>query len=536
MRRGPGGDEHHGAAAARMGVATLTTRTIGFARVFMITAILGTTYLGNSFQASSSVSNVLFELLAAGALSAVLVPTFVELLEAGDQEEAERLTAGLLGLACIVLGAISVVGMLMAPLLARLLTTGAPAGHSADQQTELSTFFLYFFIPQVVLYAFGTVATGVLYAKRRFVITAVAPVANTVILCASLALFRVVNGSSTSLDLDLPAKLILAIGGTLGVVGFVGVPVVALMRSGFKVRAVVHAPDARLRRLLRLSSWAVLQHAGIGILLGAAIVMGNQVEGGVVAYQFAFVAFLAPYAILAQPVHTTILPALALDAAGKQLAAFADKVRWALDALALLTFPVSAAMVALALPAMEVIAVGQGRRGTHLLAAALASLALGLFPYSAFLLFARSFYSLGDSRTPAVTAVVTATLGAVLMVVGGTVTRGTARVAALGIGHTVAYLLGALVLGVLLTRRLGHSLVPTRALWPLVVSAALGAAVWGIERAVAPDGRGAKLVVLALLGLVGAAIYFGILRVTGRRPPPESAIASTLDPDLAEET
>ena len=45
-------------------------------------AVLGTTFLGNAFQSANSLSNVLFELLAAGALSAVLVPTFVKLLDA----------------------------------------------------------------------------------------------------------------------------------------------------------------------------------------------------------------------------------------------------------------------------------------------------------------------------------------------------------------------------------------------------------------------------------------------------------------------
>jgi putative peptidoglycan lipid II flippase len=518
-----------------MGVATFASRTIGLARVFTITAVLGTTYLGNTYQASSSLSNVLFELLAAGALSAVLVPTFVEILDVGDQQEAERLTAGLLGLALVVLGTVTVLGMVFAPTLARFLTSGAPTQEIADQQADLATFLLYFFMPQVVLYAFGTVATAVLYARRNFVVPAMAPIANTVFLCGSLAVFRVVNGPSTSLDLDFPAKLILAVGGTLGVIGFVGVPVVALVRSGFRLRLHFHKPDAALRRVFHLSAWAVLQHAGIGILLGAAIVMGNRVAGGVVAYQFAFVAFMAPYAILAQPVHTTILPALALDAAAENTGAFAEKVRWALDSLALLTFPVSAAMIALALPAMNVLAVGQGKAGSDLLAAALASLALGLFPYSAFLLFARAFYSLGDSRTPAVAAVITAIVGAVVMIIGGSVTHGTARVAALGIGHTVAYALGGLVLWLLLARRLHHSLVPRGALWPLVASVTLGGAAWAAVRALSPSGRFETLAVLAVLGLAGAGIYFGLLRVMSRRTPPDSLIASTLDPDLAEE-
>ncbi len=111
-------------AAARMGAVTAVSRAFGFLRVLVIAAVLGTTYLGNAFQAANSVSNVLFELVAAGALSAVLVPTFVQLLDKGDDAEANRLASGLLGVALVGLGVVTVVGIIAAPLLARLLTAG----------------------------------------------------------------------------------------------------------------------------------------------------------------------------------------------------------------------------------------------------------------------------------------------------------------------------------------------------------------------------------------------------------------------------
>src|SRR5262249_35021634 len=90
-------------AAAGMGGVTAVSRLAGFARVLVIAAVLGTTYLGNTFQAANSVSNVLFELLAAGALSAVLVPTFVRLIDAGDDGEADRLANGLLAYALVAM-------------------------------------------------------------------------------------------------------------------------------------------------------------------------------------------------------------------------------------------------------------------------------------------------------------------------------------------------------------------------------------------------------------------------------------------------
>jgi len=91
-----------------MGAVTVVSRGFGFVRVLVVAAVLGTTYLGNAFQASNSVSNVLFELLAAGALSAVLVPTFVDLLDRGEEVEANRLAGAVLWVALVGLGGVSI--------------------------------------------------------------------------------------------------------------------------------------------------------------------------------------------------------------------------------------------------------------------------------------------------------------------------------------------------------------------------------------------------------------------------------------------
>ena len=57
-----------------------------------------------------------------------------------------------------------------------------------------------------------------------------------------------------------------------------------------------------MREVLRHSGWGVVLQGAAGLLLGAAIVAGSAVEGGVVAYQVGWVFFLAPYAVLAQPI------------------------------------------------------------------------------------------------------------------------------------------------------------------------------------------------------------------------------------------
>jgi putative peptidoglycan lipid II flippase len=303
------------------------------------------------------------------------------------------------------------------------------------------------------------------------------------------------------------------------VIAYVGILVFAVRRTGFSLRPRWDRGDPALSRFARLAVWGVLLHSGAGLLLGAAIVAGNGVAGGVVAYQVAFVFFLAPYAVLAQPLHTAILPELSRDAAAGDLDAFARSIRWALDRMAWLVIPVSAGLVAVALPLMRLVAFGSATKtGPALLAAGLASLALGLYPYGAFLLLARSYYALGDSRTPAVVAIGSAVVGVVTMIVGSLMTHGAARVAALGLGHSTAYLLGVIVLTIGCRRRTGRSIVPRQLPIAVVIAGAIATALWGAMRALDPSGRIATVACLALVGGVATGVYALAVRRWWRAP------------------
>jgi putative peptidoglycan lipid II flippase len=500
-----------------MGAGAAVSRVFGAVRVLAIAAILGTTYLGNAFQGANTFSTVLFELLAAGALSAVLVPTFVEYLDRGDRRQAEHLAGGVLGVAMVALGVVAVAGMIAAPWLADLLTSAVDDPEIAAQQRDLTTFLLLFFLPQLVLYAMGAVSTAVLHAQRSFVIPSIAPIGNTVVLVAFLVAFRLSTGPGPGLDLSTGEQVLLGLGGTLGVAAFVAVPFVAVWRSGFSLRPRLGQAHAGLRRLLGLSGWASVQHAGAALLLGAAVVVGGGVEGGVIAYQVGYFFFLAPYGIIAQPIQTAILPELVGEYGDGDQRAFAASLRWALDSTSVLLLPLTALAVGLAAPLMTLLAFGQATEtgGVDLLAAALASLALGLLPYGAFLLLARAWYVLGDSRKPAVASMVGAAVGVVIMVVGGRHTSGAGTVFVLGVAHSTAFLIGTLVLGFGLWRRTNEVLVPPTLPKSLALSVLVGLGTWAGYEWWAPVGRAGALVSLAVLGAVATMAYVGLLRLLG---------------------
>ncbi|MBI3256375.1 MAG: hypothetical protein HYZ59_01155, partial [Actinobacteria bacterium] len=98
------------------------SRLTGFLRVLAIGAAVGATFLGNTYQSANLVSNILFELLAAGMLSSVLVPTFVRHIAAGNRDEASGLAGAVLGVLLVVLGPIVLVGVLAGSWIMRLIT------------------------------------------------------------------------------------------------------------------------------------------------------------------------------------------------------------------------------------------------------------------------------------------------------------------------------------------------------------------------------------------------------------------------------
>jgi putative peptidoglycan lipid II flippase len=382
----------------------------------------------------------------------------------------------------------------------RALTVAVPDAAVRSAEVRLGAFLLWLFLPQVLFYGLGAVATAQLYGSRRFAAAAFAPVANNVLVIATMMVFRALHaghpGGAGGLDLPLSQRLVLAVGTSAGVAAMAGVPLVALRRAGVRLWPRWDPASPQLRALLRAGAWAVAYLAMSQVLVGATLVLANRVEGGVVAYQIAFTAFLLPFAVLAHPVVTTVYPGLAADAHAGRWASFADALGRGARSIAFLILPASALLVALAAPGLRLVELGAlNAVGGSLVARVLGAYALGLVGYAGLQLLTRASYAAGDTRTPALVNVGVAAGGSVLMVVLFAVSSGTNRVVVLGLAHSAAMVGGAVALGVLLRRRVA-------APWP--VAATVGRSVAGAVAA----GLAAHVVVSLLpsAGRAGAAL------------------------------
>ena len=489
---------------AQVTAGNIAARITGFGRVVAVGGALGTTYLGNTYQTANLVSNLLFELLAAGILSSVLVPPFVALLEDGRREEAERLAGAVLGVALAVLGAVTVAGLLARPWIMRVLTVAVSDDAVRDAEVRLGGFLLWLFLPQVLFYAVCSVATAVLHGARRFAAAAFAPVANNLVVIATMVVFWVLTDGRAGLDLSLSHRLVLGVGTTAGVVAMAAVPVVALRRAGVRLRPRWDPSHPGLRRLARSGMWGVVYLTMSQLLLAVTLVLANRVEGGVVAYHIAFTVFLLPFAVLAHPVFTTVYPGLAAEAHAGRWQAFAEALGRGARSIAFLILPAAALLAALARPGLRLIELGAlDDAGSSLVARALAAYAVGLVGYAGLHLLTRASYAAGDTRTPALVNVGVALGGSALMAVLFGLATGAGRMVALGVAHSVAMIAGAVVLGAAVRRRVGEP-------WPVGVAlarAVVGAVAAGLAAALVTDlvGSGTRLASLVSVVLGGAA-------------------------------
>lgn len=507
--RAPLSSPSSGLGRAALGVSgwNALSRLTGFVRVLAVGAAVGTTFLGNTYQSANLVSTVTFELLAAGLLSAPLVPAFVTLLDASRTDEAEQLAGTLLGVALLALGGLALLLAGGGQLVMRLLTVGVADSTVRDAEIRLGTFLLWFFLPQMLLYAAGAVATALLNAQRRFAAAAFAPLVNNVVVVATMALFVVVRGDGPpSLELDVVPRLVLALGTTAGVAAMTLVPLVALARSGVRLRPRLNLSDPRFRAVAREGRWVAAVLASAQVLVAVTLVLSNQVRGGVIAYQIAFTFFLLPFALIAHPVLTVLHPRLSAHAAAERWDDFAHDVAHGVRRVVLLVLPAGAVLAVLGGPALRLARFGAlDGRGADLVARVLAAYAVGLGGYAVFQLLARASIAAGDSRLPALVGVAMAGAGGVLMVVASSLASGATRVVVLGLVHSLVVTAGAAGLFHLLRRRIARPLpIAATVLRSLVIAVAAGGAAYAGVRLAGGAGRADAAIDLAVAGAAAA--------------------------------
>ena len=499
-------------SSAVVAVGTMLSRITGFARIAALAYALGVTTLAGTYSYANETPNIVYELLLGGVLTATLVPLFVRHHEERDDDAASAIFT----VAIIVLLAVTVVGVLLAPVIVRLYTLNVHARNLAEQR-ELATQLLRLFMPQMLFYGIVTLATAMLNARRRFLAAAFAPVLNNlVVIVVFLALPHIADGSLNVQHVVDDTKLILlmGVGTTAGVIVMAIALLPAMARARVHLRFLPQWRHPAVITMVRLSGWTVGYVIANQIALFVITVLANGTSGGPFIYVSAYAFFQLPHGLFAVSLMTTFTPEMASAATRNDLASMRAQLSSGLRLIALVIVPASALYIALGRPIIVTLL----QRGAFnasdaaIVADTLVAFAVGLLPFSWYLFSLRVFYARHDTYTPfwincienGLNIALAFPLYAWLGVPG------------LALSFALAYFAASVITLVVLHRRL-HGIDGTRVTSTLVRTTIAGVVVgvvsWLVAGVIGWDTTVEAVASLAAGTAVGAVVYLALLRL-----------------------
>jgi putative peptidoglycan lipid II flippase len=474
-----------GAAALIAGI-TILSRVVGFGRTLLL-GFVAQPVLGQAYLTANTIPNIIFEIVAGGALAALVVPLVAGAIARSDRSSIGRTASALLTWVLSILVPLAI----LVAAFARPIITFAVSRDASPTTIDAGTDMLVVFAPQIPLYGIGIVLAGLLQAYRRFAWPVLAPLLSSVVVIATYLTYRLVSPPVDSVF----GWMILATGTTLGVVVLSLCLIVPVARLGLRWRPTYRfAGDARTT-VGGLAGVAVITVAAQQIALFIAVRLANEASS-VALYTFtvAQTVYLVPWSVFALPVAMSVYPSLATSAETGDEDGYRRDLSAATRTVTLLSAFGAAALIAAATPLGRLFAeiAHATRPDPEALALAFATFAPGLIGYGLFALHSRALYARGQNRYAAI-----ATLTGWGTVVAASFALAAAmpthlRPAALTTANSIGMTVLAVVLGVIVAARTGRGSLSglTRAVAAAIIAGAAAASAGILVRRPLPEHPG----------------------------------------------
>ncbi|MBN9216166.1 MAG: murein biosynthesis integral membrane protein MurJ [Microbacterium sp. SCN 70-200] len=389
----------HGRASAIIGAGTLVSRLTGLLRSVVLVAVIGSTATraGDAFIVANTLPTNIYELLAAGVITGIMVPQIVRAAQSHSDGGA-RFVSKLLTLGTIVMVAATAIVMALAPVL-----IGLYGAKFTPDQLALSIAFAYWCLPQLLFYGLYALIGEVLNARKVFGPYTWAPVVNNVVSLAGFGVFLLLFGGPLKDVAQWTPEMI----ALMGVTATGGIALQALLllffwkRTGLTFRPDFQWRGMGLRHMGRLAWWTFL-----AVLVGqlAALIQTRIVsaasgdDSSIAALNFAWLIFMLPHSVVAMSISTSYFTELSEDvAAGRS-----ERVHANLDqstrGLSVFAFGLMVAIAAASVPIARVFTDGPDASASFALV--LLAYLVGLVPFGILVVVRRAFFAFHDTRTP----------------------------------------------------------------------------------------------------------------------------------------
>lgn len=487
-------------AAAVMMAAIFISRVLGQLRDTAIAAWFGQNAYTDVYRAAFSIPDLLFFLIAGGALSSSFVPVFTEYLTRGQEDEAWKVFSVVATFMTLVVTGFVLVGEVFARQLVPLIAPGFQ-----PWQLDMTASLTRIVLPAQICFFLGGLMMATLYVRGHFLVPALGPIIYNLGIIA--------GGWLLGGHLGVAGLSWGALAGA--VVGNLLLQMVFLRRIGVRYRFSLHLWHPGVVKVGKLVLPVIL-----GLSLPQVFVLINRAfasllpPGAVSALDNANKQMQAPLGIFAQAISIAVFPTLSAQAARGDMDAFRRTLLQGLRALWFLTVPISVLMMVLSTDIVSILL--QYKRftpeDTRITAEALVFYSIGLFAFSSQAILNRAFYAVQDTVTPVVIGTLTTLVFVPLnwWLIGPLAHKG------LALAGSIAAILHVLWMLSALRRKVG---IPVGQLGlpfaRLVLASALSGAVgWSVRSLLVQFLQGfslhpklVSLLAILLVTLVGGGVY-----------------------------
>ena len=390
-------------AAGTVMIAFVVSNLVGLAAKTMTARVFGTGLESNAFFAANRFSEILFNLVAGGALGSAFIPVFAGLLAQNERDKAWKLASAIANLVTLVL----LLTSLLALAFARQIVSTILAPGFSPSETMLTVRLLRIQVLSSVIFGLSGLVMGVLNSHQHFLLPAIGPafyqlgwILGILLLAPTMGIdglaWGVVLGSALHLLVKMPVLL-------------------RLPGRAYWPSLGLHMPEVReVARLMapRLLGVAVIQ---LNFLLNTFLA-SYQAEGIITALSLAFPLMIMPEAAIAQSIAIAALPTFAAQVARGELADMRASLAGTLRVALMLALPAAVGLILLREPIVALLYQGRQftEQSTQLVAWALLWYTVGLVGHCVVEITSRAFYALHDTKTPVVVGVATMTLNLAL--------------------------------------------------------------------------------------------------------------------------
>lgn len=411
----------------------------------MLTAnIFGASEILDAFNVAHRFPDILFNLVAGGALASAFIPTLTEFLENDDRQGGWQLISAIINWVIVILLVVCVIAWLFAGQVSAWI-----APEFGASQLELTATLLRILLISPVIFGVSGLFMGVLNTYQRFLLPALAPTMYWLGMILGL-LFLVPS------------------------MGIYGLAWGAVLGSGFhfvvQVLGILKLPDRKysfvlgirlpaVREVGRLMAPRLLGVSVVQINFLVNIIIGSGLPGGSIsAFDFAFRIMTMPQVVIAQAISIAALPTFSAQIARGKPEEMRSSLAATLRGIIFLSLPATIGLIMLRNPIITLLY----ERGeftkddTELVAWALLWFTVGLIGHSLVEILSRAFYSMHDTKTPVGIGVVAMGLNIVFSFTfpGWFDSVGWMPIGGLALANSLATTLEMIVLLIIMHRRL----------------------------------------------------------------------------------